>query len=119
MTDAIPQERLKAYANAAGTMGDIQGMMTSIHQICTDIVILKREGRTVAIKGADHLLAGVVRRLCATAAWSEASAKTKVGLLDSVKRLYREGKEGLLMMAMIDEAISFETESWLTPSTQH
>ena len=118
-TAAIPQDRLTAYAHAAATMGDLQGLMASIHMICTDKAILKQEGRTNAIKGADRLLAGVVRRLCATAAWSEESAKMKVSLLDATKQLYGSGLEGRLMSAMINEAIIIETEAWLASPISH
>ena len=118
-TATIPQERLKAYADTVTTMGDMEGLMTSINRLCTDMAILEHEGRATATKGAYLLLAGVVRRMCATAAWSKESAKTKVGVLDSAKQLYRGGKDGRLMTAMIDAAIGLETENWPASSTQH
>ena len=115
----IPQERLRAYASTAATAGDLQALLTAIHQICTDRAILQSEGRSAAVRGADRLLAGVVRRLCATAAWSEQTAKTKVAVLNATKRSYGGGRHGILMAAMIDAAIGIETESWLASPTVH
>lgn len=123
MTEAraatVPQERLRVYANTAATMSDLQGLVMTVHQICTDKVTLGNEGRSTAVKGADHLLAAVVRRLCATAAWSEETARTKVSVLNATKRLYGGSKHGLLMAAMINVAIGLETEAWLASPTRH
>ncbi len=115
----IPRKRLEAYADAAGMMGDLRGLATTIQQVCADIAILEGEGRASALTGAEWVLAGVVRRLCATDAASDEMAKTEVDVLASVKPSYRESRGGLLMAAMIDAAIGLETERWLASSAQH
>ena len=114
----IPRERRQAYGDAANTMGDLRALMTAIQQTCENRAILGREGRTGALKGADRLLAGVVRRLCVTLAKREEEARDKVDVLSAVQQLYGAG-DGVLMVAMIDAAIGLETEAWLSSSTRH
>ena len=69
----------------------------------------------------------MARRLCATAAWTEASAEEKIEALTVVKedvlatdRPYRpKDIAGALRAAMIDAAIVIETQTWLAAHTRH
>ena len=117
--NAITRERLKSYAETAGTFGDLQLVITNLRQVNTDHAVLHHEGRTTAARGAERVLAGVVRRLCATAAGSEEDARMKINWLASVRALYHENEGDLLMAAMINAAIDYETEVWLASPRQH
>ena len=118
-TTAISPERLGHYAETAATFGDFGALVSTISQICTDLVTLEREGRTTAARGARHLLAGVVRRLCATPAWCETDATHKIALLAAVGQRYRETGADVLTAAMVDAAIGLETQRWFAASARH
>lgn len=115
-TTILP-ERLEVYANSAATFGNLDGLIATISRISADQVILEREGRTIAARGARRLLAGVVRRLCATEALSEVAAIAKIDMLATVGRGYRT--TDLLMAAMVDASIALEMQRWLAPPARH
>lgn len=117
----IPEERLNSYAATATAAGNVSGTITTIEQVLADITILRSERRSSAVKGADRILAGCVRRLCATAAWTEGEAAAKLDVLARVRKLNYGGSEGadVLMRAMIDAAEAFETGTWFAPVGRH
>lgn len=117
----VPQARLAALAAAATTFHDLGGILAAIRQIASDRSILKREGRTLAVNGADASLAACVRRLCATAASSRDEAKEKVFMLERLGQIYHggNGPAYMLMGAMVDAAVAVETEGWLTGTHRH
>ena len=110
----VPEGRLALYEVAAGTMGNIQGTITTARQISVDRATLQREGRVDAMIGADNLLAGVIRRMCVTKASSRYDARAKFTTLTAVQRLYHggNGESYLLMGAMIDATMALEAEEW-------
>lgn len=114
MTD-IDQERLVAYAAAAGTFRDLGRGLAAIRQIRADLGILRGEGRALAARGAEAALAGCVRRVCATEALSRDEAVAKVEVLEPLKRVYQGGggRAHALMGAMVEAAVSIEADRWL------
>ena len=126
-SSAVPQVRRQAYAEGARFVGDMDAVMVVMTRIGVDRDTLAREGRYREALGADRLRAGMARRLCATAAWTEASAEEKIKALTVVKedvlatdKPYRpKDTAGALMAAMIDSAILVETRTWLAAHTRH
>ena len=119
MSTLITPERLELYASAAASFGDLDGLLATITQIRADRTTLEREGRTTAAKGARRLLAGVVRRLCATLALSDVEAAAKIDMLATVGQDYRESQDDMLTVVMVDAAIGLETRQWFTASPRH
>ena len=126
-TSDVPQVRRQAYAEGARFVGDIDAIMMVMTNIGVDRDTLAREGRYREALGADRLRAGMARRLCATAAWTEPSAEEKIKALTAVKedvlatdKPYRpKDIAGALMAAVIDAAIVIETQTWLAAHTRH
>ncbi len=126
-TSAVPEVRKQAYAACARFVGDTDAVMMVMTQIGVDRDTLACEGRYREALGADRLRAGMARRLCATPAWTEASAEDKITALTVVKedvlaadKPYRpKDTAGALMAAMIDAAIAIETRTWLAARTRH
>ena len=118
---SIPQARLNAFADGAASFGDVRDTMTAISVIVADRATLEREGRKNALEGANRLLAGLVRRLCASAAPSREEAELKSNVLALLREVYHlgSGDANRLMVVMMDAAIALETEAWPAPPSQH
>jgi hypothetical protein len=118
---------MRAYAETAEMVGDMHVVMAAMAQIGVDRDTLVRESRLREALGADRLVAGMARRLCAIAAPSREAAEHKIKALVSIKadvlaadEPYRPTEaSGALLMAMMDSAILIETRTWPATQTRH
>lgn len=93
-----------------------RGLVTAVEVVRTDRAMLRRERRVTVGKGADLVLAGIVRRPCATEATSEDAAELGRHAV-SLGRSFGEDTRSRLVNAMIVAAIEMDTERWSATST--
>ena len=115
----IPDERLQSYLERADDLKAFSSSMMIIGQICIDRAILKREHETEALAGAMRMLADMIRRVCAISAPGERDGWAKVEVIDAVKAFYEADPHAGPLLAVMDAAISLETEAWFPSKATH
>ncbi len=121
------QARLRAYAEGAETIGEIQGLLMAMDLVLVDRRALSREGRAKMSLGAERFFDALLRRLCVSTATSTDWAKVKVAILSAAKddmlganATFRgEAAACALTVAMIDAAVSIEGEDRPRCSSLH